>query len=104
MLVRSRQQFGTEAERRYRSLIKTALRDLAAEPTRIGVKAVPGHAGTMSYPLSMSRSHAGSASDKVRLPRHVAYFRLLDADTLLLIRLRHDSMDIDRHVPSNDKP
>ena len=87
----------------YADLLKRALRDLAADPRRHGVRPVEGRPGAFSYPIRFSREPA-PADLRVGWPRHVVFFRIVDSDgesgdgggdggeIVQLLRVLHDQM------------
>ena len=87
----------------YADLLKRALRDLAADPRRHGVRPVEGRPGAFSYPIRFSREPA-PADLRVGWPRHVVFFRSVDTDAeggdgggdggeiVQLLRVLHDQM------------
>lgn len=93
-------RFGETAQRRYRMLLRQALVDIAANPKRAGVH---DHndivRGVLSYHLRHSRRRA--AEGGVHKPRHSIYFRLIEPQTVEVIRVLHDAMDTVRHIPGS---
>lgn len=97
-LAHSLDAFGTMAQRRYRALIRAALRDLAANPLRVGSKDLTGsRTGVRTYHLLNSRARV--ADFPVRTPRHVIVYRLVGQEVVEVLRLLHDAMDPERHLP-----
>lgn len=96
ILAWTEKQFGEEARRRFEMLIATALRDAASRSDDVGhtSRAELGD-GMFSWHLSSSRTHAPGIS--VRRPRHFLICRR-DGDLLVVGRLLHDAMDLQRHI------
>ncbi len=96
LLAESEERFGSAIADRYRRLIAAALRDLRADPNRIGVSARPDLPGDVRiYHLRHSRRSPGTRG--IRQPRHFLVYRETDAE-IVLIRVLHDAMDLARHV------
>lgn len=92
-LRESRLKFGPLARARYRLLIETAYRDLAARPNRAGVSEpaeIP--ADLHLYPIRHSRARL-AAVDRVGHPRHVIAFRF-DETRIEIVHLLHEAMDL----------
>ena len=91
-LAWSRERFGARAAIRYRSLIKQAIRDVATDPERAGSRKRPELGPRIwSYHLQFTNS-------AVKRPRHFLIYRR-DKTRLELIRLLHDSRDLEQHLP-----
>jgi toxin ParE1/3/4 len=98
ILVWSEEHFGHDAALRYAELIVQALRDLEADPGRVGVRQrndLP--TGVYSYNLVASRDRV--AGSKVTSPRHIVIFRQSAEDMFEILRILHDSRDLARHLP-----
>lgn len=98
ILAYTEQNFGELARRRYERLVTTAIRDIAAEPERIGTVPRPElgeHVRT--FHLRHSRDRAGI----VVRPRHLLLYRLVDADWIDIGRVLHDAMELERHMPAD---
>lgn len=94
-------QFGEQASIRYENLIATAITDIAQHVDRPGVK--ERHdlgAGFYTYHLSFSRQRAATSSRRVKRPRHFVVFRHKDTQTVEILRVLHDRMDLERHLPN----
>ncbi len=89
-LRHSRVTFGPMARARYARLIDHALSDLADDPNRPGVRAVPGHLFTYHLRSSGRRS---LRADRVTRPRHLIVFGR-DGVRLTVVRVLDDRMDI----------
>jgi len=93
LLFQSASRFGESAAERYRQLIDCALRDLLANPTPLTARSLPQISNSpLVYHLRHARNRVPPGA-RVQNPRHfVAY--TFDADTLRILRLLHDSMDV----------
>lgn len=90
----SHQQFGPAARQRYEGLIKTALREIAADPTAPGSHDRPEIGpGVRSRHLRLSRRKAAIGPATVGRPRHFILYRIED-DLVVIGRVLHDSMDL----------
>lgn len=92
-------QFGKDAATRYRALLVQALRDLEADPARIGSIERPELmvSGARTYHLSFSRSRAGQPG--VKKPRHFLLYRSTAPGLIEVGRILHDSSDVRLHLP-----
>ena len=98
LLIRSRREFGSAAQRAYEALIRRAMRSLCAEPTRAGVvtdDALP--AGVCLFHIR----HARQRRTAPARPRHFIVFTH-DAATLTVIRILHDAMDVPARLNDDD--
>lgn len=92
----SHQQFGPTARQRYETLIKTALRELVAEPMALGSHDRPEIGpGVRSRHLRLSRRKTAGNQAAVGRPRHFILYRI-DGDLVVIGRVLHDSMDLSR--------
>jgi toxin ParE1/3/4 len=98
----SLEHFGEAAALRYGTLIAQALRDLQADPARPGSKERPDIMipSARTYHLALSRSRV--TGGKVKEPRHFVVYRYREG-VLEVIRILHDSRDLERHLPDNYK-
>jgi toxin ParE1/3/4 len=95
-------QFGETARLRYQALIVAALTDIAVDPDRRGVRPRPEVGeGVRIYHLRHSRERAHSKHGVVRAPRHFLLYRV-EADLIVVGRILHDAMDLDRRVSVED--
>ncbi|MES1203086.1 MAG: type II toxin-antitoxin system RelE/ParE family toxin [Pseudomonadota bacterium] len=92
----SRRQFGDTAVARYSALLKQAYADLRADPERAGVSMWRNESRLGLYHLRHARSRLPSAK-RVGAPRHIIAFKA-DTQRILIVRVLHDSMDIDSHL------
>lgn len=99
ILARSERDFGLVARRRYETLLSTALRDISEAPERPGSAARPELGGDIrSWHLRLSRERARSADGGVRRPRHLVLYTIIDDDTIGVLRVLHDAMELHRHL------
>ena len=102
ILSTTTETFGAEARRRYEKLLVVALRDIASDPKRIGVKQHPECGeGVWSYHLRHSRDRARHDGFVVRSPRHLILFREVEPELLGVGRVLYDAMEIERHLPDD---
>ncbi len=89
--------FGAAQARIYADTISLSLRDLSAGPALIGVKQ-RGEIGANIYTLHVARNG--------RKARHFLMFRACSFEErssfIDVLRLLHDSMDLERHSPLTD--
>ena len=98
----SQTQFGDQARQRYQTLILTALQALASAPYCIGSHDRDELApGLRSYHLICSRQQAKHPHGTVRNPRHFVFYRLADDDLIEVVRLLHDAMEVQLHLPND---
>ncbi|HCE9668783.1 type II toxin-antitoxin system RelE/ParE family toxin [Pseudomonas aeruginosa] len=91
-------RFGDAARRRYQALIGAALDAVAADPMRLGsLSREEEGPGLRSIHLVYCRSMPNVGKD-VR-PRHFVLYRLATDQVLEVVRVLHDSMDLDQHLP-----
>ncbi|AZN95976.1 type II toxin-antitoxin system RelE/ParE family toxin [Mesorhizobium sp. M9A.F.Ca.ET.002.03.1.2] len=92
--------FGEVARLRYERLLVTALRDIAADPERLGSLARPELGENIrSYHLRYSRELAKTEYGIVLRPRHLLLYRAARAHIIGIGRILHDAMDLERHLP-----
>jgi toxin ParE1/3/4 len=86
-------QFGAAQARRYRELIFEVIEELELGPRVSGSvprdEIFPG-----SRTLHMAR--------RGRRARHLILYRVIEPNTIEILRVLHDAMDIGRHVPDTD--
>jgi toxin ParE1/3/4 len=91
-------RFGEKQARAYGEALSAALRALTAGPTIAGVRA-RSDIGKGMYTLHVARQG--------RKGRHFVVFRTgreSSHNVIEVLRLLHDSMDLQRHLPSDDEP
>jgi toxin ParE1/3/4 len=103
ILAWSQTHFGIEARIKYEELIAAALRDIAASPHRVGSVTRP-ELGTnaRTWHLRASRDAAVSPKRRVNRPRHFLVYREVDSETILVARVLHDAMELERHMENED--
>jgi toxin ParE1/3/4 len=95
----SHEQFGPAARRRYETLIDTALQDISDDALRSGsVERVMLGRRVRLYHLRHSRERARTEDGIVQAPRHVVVYRLAGSDTVIVLRILHEAMDLTRHL------
>lgn len=98
ILAWSQQQFGDLARLRYEALVATALRDVAAQPERVGSAPRPElGAGVRSWHLRLSRERARTDTGVVHRPRHFLVYRT-EPGVLVVGRVLHDAMELAQHL------
>ncbi|MEY4564298.1 MAG: hypothetical protein RLZZ618_3575 [Pseudomonadota bacterium] len=87
-------QFGTQQARLYASTLSSALRELKTGPLPIGAKPREDIGPGLCTLHVARKGHKG---------RHFIVFRIASApQTIDVLRLLHDSMDLPRHGPDID--
>ena len=89
-------QFGVDQARAYADTLTIALEDLCSGPEILGVKA-RGEIGPNLYTLHVAR--------KGRKGRHFVMFQVGQRpgeNVIDVLRILHDSMDLQRHLPADD--
>lgn len=100
ILEYSETTFGDVARLRYEALLETGLRDLAADPDRLGVTGRDELGlGVRTYHLIHCRDRARTERGPVRRPRHLIVFRVTDPDFVDISRVLHDAVELADHVP-----
>lgn len=101
LLARSNEEFGAAARRRYEALLSAAFTSLCANPEMFGSVARPELGdGVRTYHLRYSRAQARTGGRAVRQPRHLIVYRPMGNRELQVIRVLHDSMEVQRHLPA----
>ncbi|EJA9921995.1 type II toxin-antitoxin system RelE/ParE family toxin [Pseudomonas aeruginosa] len=93
-------RFGDAARRRYQALIGAALEAVATDPLRLGSlsreEEGPGLRSIhLVYCCSMPKV------GKVIRPRHFVFYRVATDQVLEVVRVLHDSMELERHLARN---
>ena len=102
ILRRSQTQFGDQARQRYQALILAALQAIASTPYRIGSHERNELApGLRSYHLVYSRQQAKHPHGTVKSPRDVVFYRVANDEVIEVVRLLHDAMDVQLHLPDD---
>ncbi|AZV93039.1 plasmid stabilization protein ParE [Bordetella sp. J329] len=98
ILAWTHERFGDLARKRYETLIVTALRDIATQPSRAGSSERSELGGGMrSWHLRLSRDRARVAGGMVHRPRHFLIYRV-ENDMIVIGRVLHDAMELTRHL------
>jgi len=91
--------FGYAARRRYETLIATALSDIALNwRCRGSVARDDLGMGLRVFHLRHRRRRVAKGAGLVRSPRHLLVYRASISDTVIVLRVLHDSMDLARHL------
>jgi toxin ParE1/3/4 len=94
----STEAFGAQARARYERLAALALKQLRENPLRLGSLDRPELGlGIRTYHLRNSRGRGGPRAIVVRRPRHLIAY-VFDDQTVLVLRILHESMDLARHL------
>lgn len=100
ILARTQERFGAQARLRYERLLVVGLRDVAAEPHRVGSMGRPELGQDVrSYHLRHSRDRVRHENGVVHRPRHFLLYRAVRPDLIGIGRILHDAMEIERHLP-----
>ncbi|MEO4017144.1 type II toxin-antitoxin system RelE/ParE family toxin [Pseudomonas rossensis] len=98
----SQTQFGDQARQRHQALILAALQAIAGTPYRIGSQDRDELApGLRSYHLIYSRQQAKHPHGTVKNPRHIVFYRVANDDVIEVVRLLHDAMEVQLHLPND---
>ena len=101
MLVVARwslQEFGVAAAKRYDALLAQGLRDIAEDPECPGSRErAELSAGVRSYHLRLSRNRVSPDIGTVRHARHALVYRVRQG-AVEVLRMIHDSQDLERHL------
>ena len=75
---------------------------LADTPYRIGSHDRDELAPSLhSYHLIYSRQQAKLLHGVVKSPRHIVFYRVGDDDVIEIVRLLHDAMEVQLHLPND---
>ena len=98
ILAHTEVHFGEIARARYERLLIVALRDIVADPERVGSisRAELGN-NIRSYHLRHSRGHARTEHGTVLRPRHFPLYRIAP-QVIGIGRVLHDAMELRRHL------
>lgn len=97
-LQHSRRKFGMRAARAYEALLRRAFQLLRADPARAGVMQID-ELGS-DYRLFHIR-HARTRGASPKQARHIIVFTY-DDTTLTILRVLHDSMDIEQRAGEDE--
>jgi len=96
----TRRTFGERTFQRYEALLVQAISDLLESSESSGVKIRDEiFPGIRTYHLSHSRRQVPVELGYVRNPRHFLIYRQLNNDCIETVRVLHDSMDLEQHLP-----
>ncbi|MFN0171995.1 MAG: type II toxin-antitoxin system RelE/ParE family toxin [Bryobacteraceae bacterium] len=99
-LLWSEEHFGQHSARRYRDLLKQAIRDIAADPERPGSRERRELApGVRTHHLFFSRDRARKDLGVVGKPRHFLVYRRREG-AVDVIRILHDARELESHLPA----
>lgn len=87
ILKRTRDRWGEAQALEYRDLIRDALKAIAADPSCGKVRGV--RPGILSHHIKQPGRNA----------RHIVFYRMATTGAVEIVRLLHDSMDFDQHLP-----
>ncbi|HCD6285279.1 TPA: type II toxin-antitoxin system RelE/ParE family toxin [Pseudomonas aeruginosa] len=91
-------RFGDAARRRHQALIGAALEAVATDPQLVcSISREELGAGLRIIHLIYCRSIPNVG--KVVRPRHFVFYRVATDQVLEVVRVLHDSMDLDQHLP-----
>jgi len=89
----TRDRFGAEQARRYRAILLAAIRALGDGPDILGARDISDiHPGAKIL-------HAARGGRKAR---HFLLYKTSGRDRIVIGRILHDAMDIERHIPADD--
>jgi toxin ParE1/3/4 len=99
ILRASAADFGEAARVRYAALITAGLNDLLSDPLRPASAArLELQAGVRTYHLRHCRRRAGGGRAAVRTPRHLIVYLTPAPDLVMVVRVLHDAMELERHL------
>lgn len=99
----TQEHFGEKIRLRYEALLVRAIVDVAQRPDRSGSIERPEiSAFTRTYHLYHSRNRVAAGVRKIRKPRHFLLYRPIADGGVEIVRVLHDSMELNRHLP--DQP
>ncbi|HBP4588207.1 type II toxin-antitoxin system RelE/ParE family toxin [Pseudomonas aeruginosa] len=93
-------RFGDAARRRYQALIGAELEAVATDPQQIG-SISREELGTDLRSIHLVYCRSMPKVGKVIHPRHFVFYRVATDQVLEVVRVLHDSMDLDQHLPRN---
>lgn len=83
----------------YDTLLWQSLRDIRDDPDRPASQERPElGAQVRSYRIELSKERSGTG---IKSPRHVVFYTLQFEDEVFVLRILHDRMKPDRHLPKN---
>ncbi len=99
----SKDKFGVEAARRYRTLMMQVFHDVTEAPERPGSHERPEimATGVRTYHFFFSRERV--SGQPVKEPRHFVLYRSRTDGVVEIARILHDSRDLGRYLPEDYK-
>ena len=91
--------FGEAAALRYLALIRHALYDIANDPALPGAKARPEAFNPEFRFNHLASSRQRIPGETVKEPRHFIIYRQRTGNIVEILRVLHDSRDLNRHLP-----
>lgn len=88
VLEYTRERWGKAQAREYGELIREALVAIAGDPTR-GLPRDDVRSGVLAYHIKQ----------RGRPARHIIFYRLGPTGTVEVVRVLHDAMDFEQHLP-----
>jgi toxin ParE1/3/4 len=101
VLLRSRLTFGADAQSRYERLLAAAFDLISLDPRRLRPRAEVRQ-GLSVFHLALARARARKDGPTVGDPRYLLVCRFVEPDTIEVVRVLHDAMDLARHLPPDD--
>lgn len=93
ILDRSEARFDRVGRMRYAALLVQAMQDVADDPHRTGVEAVPALRARIGvYHARHSRNHIPDPAERVHEPRHSIVYRVADDGIVDILGFVHDGM------------
>jgi toxin ParE1/3/4 len=102
LLARSSAEFGEDARDRYSRLILAAITLIGRNPDR-SVARDHIRAGLRTFHLGLARREARRHGPTVGKPRHLIVWKFVATKEILVVRVLHDAMELERHLPSDDE-
>lgn len=104
LLSRSEAEFGTDARQRYQRLVRCALGLLGSHAAGVAHRD-DLQPNLHTFHLALARRKARLQGPTVSRPRHFLVWRFADEETIEVVRVLHDAMDLPRHLPPlSDEP
>ncbi len=98
ILATSAERWGPEGRRRYAAILASAMRRVAADPEGVLTRSRPELLlGTRSFHLRHVR--ATRADARIGRPPHILFYRVVSPGLIEIIRVLHERMEPDRHIP-----
>lgn len=98
----TRRTFGEPAQQRYEALLFQAISDILDVPDLLGDQSRDEILSSLrTYHLSLSRRKVPGTARHVRNPRHFIIFRRESEQIVEIVRILHDSMDLESNLPDD---